>query len=116
MESGFSKFFRSSVRDAEINLRAGQRIIFEIKNSQGSYQIPKSNPQLLHAEIKKKIACRENIKTVSVKQQTYQLPWSDRLMDFCLKVRDEIGVSSIKVMNPPIDTRSSLFVAKLSPE
>ncbi|GFT97693.1 hypothetical protein TNCV_275371 [Trichonephila clavipes] len=51
MESGFSKFFRSSVRDAEINLRAGQRIISEIKNSQGSSQIPKSNPQLLHAEI-----------------------------------------------------------------
>ncbi|GFR02012.1 hypothetical protein TNCT_496791, partial [Trichonephila clavata] len=55
MESGFSKFFRSSVRDAEIILRAGQRNITEInilvENSQGSSQIPKSNPQLLHAEI-----------------------------------------------------------------
>ncbi|GFW93621.1 hypothetical protein TNCV_48241 [Trichonephila clavipes] len=35
---------------------------------------------------------------------------------FCLKVRHEIGVSSIKVMNPPIDTRSSLFVAKSESE
>ncbi|GFY16866.1 uncharacterized protein TNCV_3689241 [Trichonephila clavipes] len=43
---------------------------------------------------------------------TYSASMVDRLTDFCLKVRDEIGVSSIKVMNPPIDTRSSLFVAK----
>ncbi|GFT47288.1 uncharacterized protein TNCV_3748921 [Trichonephila clavipes] len=66
METGFSKFFRSSLRDAEIILRAGQRIISEInilvENSQGSSQIPKSNPQLLNAEIKKKIARHENIK------------------------------------------------------
>ncbi|GFW93225.1 hypothetical protein TNCV_2603431 [Trichonephila clavipes] len=58
METGFSKFFRSSLRDAEIILRAEQRIISEInilvENSQGSSQIPKSNPQLLNAEIKKK--------------------------------------------------------------
>ncbi|GFX07974.1 hypothetical protein TNCV_1236551 [Trichonephila clavipes] len=56
----------SSLRDAEIILRAGQRIISEInilvENSQGSSQIPKSNPQLLNAEIKKKIARHENIK------------------------------------------------------
>ncbi|GFX85116.1 RNase H domain-containing protein [Trichonephila clavipes] len=43
---------------------------------------------------------------------TYSASMVDRLTDFCLKVRHEIGVSSIKVMNPPIDTRSSLFVAK----
>ncbi|GFV20462.1 uncharacterized protein TNCV_4142231 [Trichonephila clavipes] len=65
----FSKFFRSSLRDAEIILRAGQRIISEInilvENSQGSSQIPKSNPQLLNAEIKKKIARHENIKSMS---------------------------------------------------
>ncbi|GFU94449.1 RNase H domain-containing protein [Trichonephila clavipes] len=69
METGFSKFFRSSLRDAEIILRAGQRIISEInilvENSQGSSQIPKSNPQLLNAEIKKKIARHENIKSMS---------------------------------------------------
>ncbi|GFY31331.1 hypothetical protein TNCV_752891 [Trichonephila clavipes] len=44
---------------------------------------------------------------------TYSTSMVDRLTDFCLKVRHEIGVSSIKVMNPPIDTRSSLFVAKI---
>ncbi|GFV10955.1 uncharacterized protein TNCV_4707181 [Trichonephila clavipes] len=69
METGFSKFFRSSLRDAEIILRAGQRIISEInilvENSQGSSQVPKSNPQLLNAEIKKKIARHENIKSMS---------------------------------------------------
>ncbi|GFT72710.1 hypothetical protein TNCV_756061 [Trichonephila clavipes] len=69
METGFSKFFRSSLRDAEIILRAGQRIISEInilvENSQGSSQIPMSNPQLLNAEIKKKIARHENIKRMS---------------------------------------------------
>ncbi|GFU78681.1 hypothetical protein TNCV_2302921 [Trichonephila clavipes] len=43
---------------------------------------------------------------------TYSASMVDRLTEFCLKVRHEIGVSSIKVMNPPIDTRSSLFVAK----
>ncbi|GFV07244.1 hypothetical protein TNCV_1312421 [Trichonephila clavipes] len=47
---------------------------------------------------------------------TYTASMVDRLTDFCLKVRDEIGVSSIKVMNPPIDTRSSLFVAKSESE
>ncbi|GFW48803.1 hypothetical protein TNCV_4243831 [Trichonephila clavipes] len=47
---------------------------------------------------------------------TYSASMVDRLTDFCLKVRDEIGVSSIKVMNPPIDTRSSLFVAKSESE
>ncbi|GFW71965.1 uncharacterized protein TNCV_4788541 [Trichonephila clavipes] len=69
METGFSEFFRSSLRDAEIILRAGQRIISEInilvENSQGSSQIPKSNPPLLNAEIKKKIARHENIKSMS---------------------------------------------------
>ncbi|GFS88635.1 hypothetical protein TNCV_1462351 [Trichonephila clavipes] len=35
---------------------------------------------------------------------TYSASMVDRLTDFCLKVRHEIGVSSIKVMNPPIDT------------
>ncbi|GFS68773.1 reverse transcriptase domain-containing protein [Trichonephila clavipes] len=68
METGFSKFFRSSLRDAEIILRAGQRIISEmnilVENSPGSSQIPKSNPQLLNAEIKK-IARHENIKSMS---------------------------------------------------
>ncbi|GFW55274.1 hypothetical protein TNCV_116601 [Trichonephila clavipes] len=57
---------RSSLRDAKIILRAGQRIISKIniliENSQGSSQIPKSNPQLLNAEIKKKIAPHENLK------------------------------------------------------
>ncbi|GFX06264.1 hypothetical protein TNCV_504841 [Trichonephila clavipes] len=47
---------------------------------------------------------------------TYSASMVDRLTDFCLKVRHEIGVSSIKVMNPPIDTRSSLFVAKAESE
>ncbi|GFV58505.1 hypothetical protein TNCV_761421 [Trichonephila clavipes] len=47
---------------------------------------------------------------------TYSASMVDRLTDFCLKVRDEIGVSSTKVMNPPIDTRSSLFVAKSESE
>ncbi|GFW16405.1 hypothetical protein TNCV_442801 [Trichonephila clavipes] len=47
---------------------------------------------------------------------TYSASMIDRLTDFCLKVRHEIGVSSIKVMNPPIDTRSSLFVAKSESE
>ncbi|GFS96544.1 hypothetical protein TNCV_3943431 [Trichonephila clavipes] len=47
---------------------------------------------------------------------TYSASMVDRLTDFCLKVLHEIGVSSIKVMNPPIDTRSSLFVAKSESE
>ncbi|GFX17463.1 down syndrome cell adhesion molecule-like protein Dscam2 [Trichonephila clavipes] len=47
---------------------------------------------------------------------TYSASMVDRLTDFCLKVRDEIGVSSIKAMNPPIDTQSSLFVAKSESE
>ncbi|GFW73511.1 hypothetical protein TNCV_2801751 [Trichonephila clavipes] len=47
---------------------------------------------------------------------TYSASMVDRLTDFCLKVRHEIGVSSIKVMNPPIDTRSSLFIAKSESE
>ncbi|GFV14415.1 hypothetical protein TNCV_808471 [Trichonephila clavipes] len=47
---------------------------------------------------------------------TYSASMVDRLTDFCLKVSHEIGVSSIKVMNPPIDTRSSLFVAKSESE
>ncbi|GFX53277.1 RNase H domain-containing protein [Trichonephila clavipes] len=70
METGFSKIFRSSLRDAKIILRARQRIISEInilvENSQGSSQIPKSNPQLLNAEIKKKIARHENIKRSTI--------------------------------------------------
>ncbi|GFX86516.1 uncharacterized protein TNCV_3727851 [Trichonephila clavipes] len=61
---------RSSVRDAEIILRAGQIIIISeinilVENSQGSSHIPKSNPQLLNAEIKKKITRHENIKSMS---------------------------------------------------
>ncbi|GFW76607.1 hypothetical protein TNCV_2682241 [Trichonephila clavipes] len=47
---------------------------------------------------------------------TYLASMVDRITDFCLKVRHEIGVPSIKVMNPPIDTRSSLFVAKSESE
>ncbi|GFU30362.1 hypothetical protein TNCV_1478101 [Trichonephila clavipes] len=47
---------------------------------------------------------------------TYSASMVDRLTDFCLKFRHKIGVSSIKVMNPPIDTRSSLFVAKSESE
>ncbi|GFX20745.1 putative transposase [Trichonephila clavipes] len=47
---------------------------------------------------------------------TYSASMVDRLTDFCLKVRYEIGVSSIKVMKPPIDTRSFLFVAKSESE
>ncbi|GFV73553.1 uncharacterized protein TNCV_126931 [Trichonephila clavipes] len=69
IETGFPKFFRSFMRYAEVILQSGQRIITEINrfadNGQGSPQIPKSNPQLLHAEIKKKIARHENIKRVS---------------------------------------------------
>ncbi|GFW94621.1 hypothetical protein TNCV_4246611 [Trichonephila clavipes] len=59
--------------------------------------------------------CQMNSLAASVKL-TYSASMVDRLTDFCLKVRDEIGVSSIKVMNPPIDTRSSLFVAKSESE
>ncbi|GFW70700.1 hypothetical protein TNCV_2922551 [Trichonephila clavipes] len=47
---------------------------------------------------------------------TYSASMVDRLTEFCLKVRHEIGVSSMKVMNPPINTRSSLFVAKSESE
>ncbi|GFW10253.1 hypothetical protein TNCV_4812211 [Trichonephila clavipes] len=59
--------------------------------------------------------CQINSLAASVKL-TYSASMVDRLTDFCLKVRHEIGVSSIKVMNPPIDTRSSLFVAKSESE
>ncbi|GFY20224.1 transposable element Tcb2 transposase [Trichonephila clavipes] len=59
--------------------------------------------------------CQMNSLAASVKL-TYSSSMVDRLTDFCLKVRHEIGVSSIKVMNPPIDTRSSLFVAKSESE
>ncbi|GFS88271.1 hypothetical protein TNCV_3229301 [Trichonephila clavipes] len=64
---------------------------------------------------KKTLACQMNSLAASVKL-TYSASMVDRLTDFCLKVRHEIGVSSIKVMNPPIDTRSSLFVAKSESE
>ncbi|GFT11199.1 hypothetical protein TNCV_1143451 [Trichonephila clavipes] len=60
-------------------------------------------------------ASQMNSLAASVKL-TYSASMVDRLTDFCLKVRDENGVSSIKVMNPPIDTRSSLFVAKSESE
>ncbi|GFV11399.1 hypothetical protein TNCV_1046181 [Trichonephila clavipes] len=63
----------------------------------------------------RKISGQMNSLAASVKL-TYSASMVDRLTDFCLKVRDEIGVSSIKVMNPPIDTRSSLFVAKSESE
>ncbi|GFT83622.1 hypothetical protein TNCV_2825651 [Trichonephila clavipes] len=59
--------------------------------------------------------CQMNSLAASVKL-TYSASMVDRLTDFCLKVRYEIGVSSIKVMNPPIDTRSFLFVAKSESE
>ncbi|GFW08302.1 hypothetical protein TNCV_1656171 [Trichonephila clavipes] len=59
--------------------------------------------------------CQMNSLAASVKL-IYSASMVDRLTDFCLKVRDEIGVSSIKVINPPIDTRSSLFVAKSESE
>ncbi|GFV90143.1 probable RNA-directed DNA polymerase from transposon X-element [Trichonephila clavipes] len=91
METGFSKFFRSSLRDAEIILRAGQRIISEInilvENSQGSSQIPKSNPQLLNAEIKKKIARHENIKTRFLK-------WGNRVTPIAEKKKKAVGTKS----------------------
>ncbi|GFT67715.1 hypothetical protein TNCV_271201 [Trichonephila clavipes] len=61
------------------------------------------------------ITIQMNSLAASVKL-TYSASMVDRLTDFCLKVRYEIGVSSIKVMNPPIDTRSSLFVAKSESE
>ncbi|GFX23121.1 retrotransposable element Tf2 protein type 3 [Trichonephila clavipes] len=61
------------------------------------------------------LVIQRNSLAASVKL-TYSASMVDRLMDFCLKVRHEIGVSSIKVMNPPIDTRSSLFVAKSESE
>ncbi|GFW29214.1 hypothetical protein TNCV_4132881 [Trichonephila clavipes] len=57
-------------------------------------------------------ACSQMNSLAASVKLTYSASMVDRLTDFCLKVRDEIGVSSIKVMNPPIDTRSSLFVAK----
>ncbi|GFW10373.1 hypothetical protein TNCV_5097241 [Trichonephila clavipes] len=60
-------------------------------------------------------SCQMNSLAASVKL-TYSASMVDRLTDFCLKVRHEIGVPSIKVMNPPIDTRSSLFVAKSESE
>ncbi|GFW93539.1 uncharacterized protein TNCV_47421 [Trichonephila clavipes] len=72
-------------------------------------------------QVTKDLPCREDdvcsvtLIAASVKL-TYSASMVDRLTDFCLKVRHEIGVSSIKVMNPPIDTRSSLFVAKSESE
>ncbi|GFU97363.1 hypothetical protein TNCV_3889781 [Trichonephila clavipes] len=62
-----------------------------------------------------KLAGQMNSLAASVKL-TYSASMVDRLTDFCLKVRHETGVSSIKVMNPPIDTRSSLFGAKSESE
>ncbi|GFU76927.1 hypothetical protein TNCV_4520831 [Trichonephila clavipes] len=62
-----------------------------------------------------KLIIQMNSLAASVKLR-YSASMVDRLTDFCLKVRHEIGVSSIKVMNPPIDTRSSLFVAKSESE
>ncbi|GFW80256.1 hypothetical protein TNCV_65881 [Trichonephila clavipes] len=70
-----------------------------------SYGCPKCGKSM---ELRERVAA-------SVKL-TYSASMVDRLTDFCLKVRHEIGVSSIKVMNPPIDTRSSLFVAKSESE
>ncbi|GFU73701.1 putative RNA-directed DNA polymerase from transposon BS [Trichonephila clavipes] len=76
---------------------------------------------LTHTEIhsfqrnKMNLTCQMNSLAASV-TLTYSASMVDRLTDFCLKVRHEIGVSSIKVMNPPIDTRSSLFVAKSESE
>ncbi|GFT15645.1 DUF1758 domain-containing protein [Trichonephila clavipes] len=61
------------------------------------------------------VSSQMNSLAASVKL-TYSASMVDRLTDFCLKVRHEIGVSSIKVMNPPIETRSSLFVAKSESE
>ncbi|GFV33331.1 hypothetical protein TNCV_1498511 [Trichonephila clavipes] len=83
METGFSKFFRYSLRDAEIILRAGQIIISEInnlvENSQGSSQIPKSNPQLLNAEVRK-IARHENIKITDTDQKLNILQLNNRFI------------------------------------
>ncbi|GFV08076.1 hypothetical protein TNCV_1047051 [Trichonephila clavipes] len=84
-----------------------------------SYECPKCNEQMGLNERKSVVLdafewrCRK--KDASVKL-TYSASMVDRLTDFCLKVRHGIGVSSIKVMNPPIDTRSSLFVAKSESE
>ncbi|GFY16389.1 hypothetical protein TNCV_2350321 [Trichonephila clavipes] len=66
-------------------------------------------------EMAGRTCCQMNSLAASVKL-TYAASMVDRLTDFCLKVRHEIGVLSIKVMNPPIDTRSSLFVAKSESE
>ncbi|GFX85084.1 uncharacterized protein TNCV_4999131 [Trichonephila clavipes] len=92
METGFSKFFRSSLRDAEIILRAGQRIISEInilvENSQGSSQIPKSNPQLLNAEIKKKIARHENIKGITSRFLIFEIPLDISLNEIAKELQE----------------------------
>ncbi|GFV99659.1 RNA-directed DNA polymerase from mobile element jockey [Trichonephila clavipes] len=126
METGFSKFFRSSVRDAEIILRAGQRIISEInilvENSQGSSQIPKSNPQLLNAEIKKKIARHENIKK-SLKApmvifgdfNLHHPVWgSDHISRYSNEFVDWIIDSNLVLLNTTVPTyRSSAGAASL---
>ncbi|GFS57275.1 hypothetical protein TNCV_491681 [Trichonephila clavipes] len=74
-------------------------------------QVPPSEEETGHQNYLRQM----NSLAASVKL-TYSASMVDRLTDFCLKVRHEIGVSSIKVMNPPIDTRSSLFVAKSESE
>ncbi|GFV91531.1 hypothetical protein TNCV_2384911 [Trichonephila clavipes] len=71
------------------------------------------NRTIKHHKINKQ--SQMNSLAASVKL-TYSASMVDRLTDFCLKVRHEIGVSSIKVMNPPIDTQSSPFVAKSESE
>ncbi|GFX53310.1 hypothetical protein TNCV_363031 [Trichonephila clavipes] len=73
------------------------------------------DPCFSHGQLYVACASQMNSLAASVKL-TYSVSMVDRLTDFCLKVRYEIGVSSIKVMKPPIDTRSSLFVAKSESE
>ncbi|GFY15688.1 hypothetical protein TNCV_1283331 [Trichonephila clavipes] len=86
-----------------------------VKNALRKHKYHSRVPQRKPYMSKKKAngqASQMNSLAASVKL-TYSASMVDRLTDFCLKVRHEIGVSSIKVMNPPIDTRSSLFVAKI---
>ncbi|GFW18664.1 uncharacterized protein TNCV_1369181 [Trichonephila clavipes] len=104
METGFSKFFRSSLTDAEIILRAGQRIISEInilvENSQGSSQIPKSNQQLLNAEIKKQIARHEDIKKSSLTDAEIILRAGQRIIsEINILVENSQGSSQIPKSN-----------------
>lgn len=69
MEINIERYFHSAMSEKELILRAGQKQIKEInlflENKQTGSSIPKTNPQLLHSEIKTKIARWENISNMS---------------------------------------------------